>query len=402
MRILIPTIGTRGDIQPYIALGQGFIKDGHQVTIASHPLFRGLVESYGLDFGSIGPDIDLGIETARIRGNARSLDGGFLRVMRFSFDMLDQSHADILHLAEKTDRIVVSHSAAGSIEADQLGIPYASATLFPQAIPANDPNQSIIYRLVSKAIGAAMGLVMTRPLDNIRRKYGLAKMGPNGITSPVLNLIAVSPVVVPPNPLWEQRHRMTGYWYTNQPTDWVPDVELERFLESGSKPVVISLGAMSLAGYDTEIITGIILKAIELAGVRAVIQGWQDTLQRLDTPASVFSCGSVPHTWLLPRVAALVHHGGFGTTAAGLHAGIPQVVIPFIIDQFMWGNLSAEKGFGVKPIPRKNLTPERLAAAIRTCMDSEELRQRAVLLGEMIRKEDGVTNAVQWFQQLLG
>ena len=123
MKFLIPTIGTRGDVQPYIALAMGLNRTGDQTVIASHPCMRGLVESYGLSFAPIGPDIDIARETAIIRGRSPNWMVGFLRVMRFSFKMLDLSHPDLLALCRQADRVIVSHTAAGSVEADQLGLP---------------------------------------------------------------------------------------------------------------------------------------------------------------------------------------------------------------------------------------------------------------------------------------
>lgn len=132
---IIPTIGTRGDVQPYIALAQGLLARGHAVTVATHPCMRALVEGYGVLFAPIGPDIDVGREAAAIRARSPHWMVGFMRVMRFSFAMLEQSHADLLARCSGIDTVIVSHTAAGSIEADALGLPTVSVTLMPQAIP---------------------------------------------------------------------------------------------------------------------------------------------------------------------------------------------------------------------------------------------------------------------------
>jgi sterol 3beta-glucosyltransferase len=399
MQLLIPTIGTRGDLQPYIALGIGLQKAGYSIVIASHPLFRELVESYGLKFAPIGPDINLGVEVARIRGNARSLDGGILRVMRFSFDMLEKAHPEILRLAEQSDGIIISHSGAGSIEADQLHLPSISVTLFPQAIPAKDPKQSIFVKALFGVIGAGMGLVMTRPLNQIRKRIGLEPMGPTGITSPILNLIPISTSVVHQNPFWEPRHRMTGFWFADTPQQWIPPQDLSDFLGSGETPVVISLGAMSLGHSEAAGLVDLLIRSIQKAGVRAIIQGFQETIQNRSLPHTIYSCGSIPHAWLLERTAALVHHGGFGTTAAGLQAGIPQLVIPFIIDQYMWGNLVAEKGVGPRPIARKDLNEDKLSDALRLLCQDLAMKETARKIGLTIQAEDGVGIAIRYINE---
>lgn len=393
MKIIIPTIGTRGDVQPYIALALGLTQSGHSVTLATHPTMRGLVESYGVSFAPIGPDIDIGHEAAVIRGHSPNWMIGFMRVMKFSFAMLEQAYPELLELCRPADLIIVSHTAAGSIEAAKLGRPTVSVTLMPQAIPANDPKASWITRGLMKVAGAGMGLMMTRPLDQIRKRVGVPPMGPTGITSPTLNLIPLSPHVSPPNPLWEPRHHITGYWFAPSPQTWVPPAALLEFLEAGEPPLVVSLGAMALSGEDALEAAQITLTAIQQAGVRAIIQGWDEPLKQLPLPPSVFKAGSIPHDWLLERAGGLVHHGGFGTTSAGLRAGIPALVIPHIIDQFIWGQKVAELGVGPKPISRAKLKIQDMADAL-IQMKAPEMRAKAAALGEKIRQEDGVAAAV--------
>ncbi|BCY19259.1 glycosyl transferase family 1 [Leptolinea sp. HRD-7] len=399
MKFIIPTIGTRGDVQPYIALSLGLMRHGNQVTLVSHPCMRNLVESYEVPFAPMGPDIDIGYEAAKIRGRSKNWMLGFKRVMDFSFSMLEQSYSDLLPLCRQADAVIVSHSAAGSMEADTLDLPRVSVTLMPQAIPVNDPNASWINRAVMKAAGTAMGMMMTRPLENIRRRKGLPPMGPYGITSQVLNLVPISPLIEKPNPLWEPRHKMTGYWFAPQPKTFNPPASLVQFLEAGEPPLVISLGAMSLSGDDTLEAARVTLEALNQTGTRAIIQGWDGALQTLPIPPTIISAGSIPHNWLLPKAAGLIHHGGFGTTAAGFQAGIPSIVIPHIIDQYIWGNKVMELGVGSKPIPRARLTISTLAAGIETIKD-KRIKEKAAILGEQIRNEpDGVETAVQWIEQ---
>lgn len=364
-----------------LALGLG--KAGHNVTLASHPCMRGLVESYGVTFAPMGPDIDIGHETAVIRGKSPHWMVGFMRVMKFSFAMLEQSHAGLLELCRGADLVVVSHSAAGRMEADKLGLPTVSVTLMPEAIPVKDPPAPFLKRAVMGLAGAGMGLLMTRPIDRIRQRAGLPPMGPTGITSETLNLIPLSPQIVPPNPLWEPRHRMTGYWFAPAPETWTPPVDLAAFLEAGDPPIVVSLGAMALSGEDSLEAVQITLEAAREAGARAIIQGWDETMKQMDVPTTIFHAGSVPHDWLLPRASGLVHHGGFGTTASGFRAGIPMLVIPHIIDQFIWGNKVAQLGVGPQPISRSKLKTENMAAALRT-MQSPDLRRTAADLSAAI------------------
>lgn len=395
MKMIIPTIGTRGDVQPYIALALGLDQAGHQAVVVTHPCMRSLVESYGVAFAPMGPDIDIGRETAIIRGHSPNWMAGFLRVMEFSFAMLEQSNPDLLALCRQADGIIVSHTAAGSIEADQLGLPTVSVTLMPQAISANDPKASWVSRGIMKAVGAGMGLVMTRPLDRIRKRLGLPPMGPNGITSPRLNLLPISQAVFPPNPLWEPRHFMTGYWFATAPGSWTPPEDLLRFLDAGDPPVVVSLGAMAISGEDALEAAQITLAAVQQAEVRAIIQGWDEPMKHLAIPGSVYHAGSLPHDWLLPRSSGIVHHGGFGTTSAAFRAGIPALVIPHIIDQFIWGGRTFELGAGPRPISRKKLNVQAIADALSQMRRDSAMRQKAVALGEKINRERGIELAVE-------
>lgn len=402
MRVLIPTIGTRGDVQPYIALAAGLEQAGIYATIATHPAMRTLIESYGVRFEPIGPDIDIGRETALIRGRSPNWLLGFMRVMKFSFSMLEQSHADLLALCRQNDAVLVSHTAAGSIEADQLEMPKLSTTIFPQAIPVNDPADSFVKRAIGKVAGAGMGFMMSRPLNQIRKRLGVPPMGPEGITSNRLNLVAVSPHVSPPDPRWESRHRVTGYWFAANPAHWTPPADLQTFLDAGEAPVVISLGAMALSGEDALEAATITIAALQQAGVRGIIQGWDEPLKQLALPETIFHAGPMPHDWLLERSRAIVHHGGFGTTASGLRAGIPAVVVPHIIDQFIWGQRVFDLGAGPAPLPRTKLTVDSLAGAIRQAVSDAGMIEKAARLGDAIRKENGVANAVQLIREELG
>lgn len=401
MRIIIPTIGTRGDIQPYIALALGLKTSGHQVMIASHPSLKSLVESYGVPFAPMGPDIDLGKEAALIRGKSKNFMMGFLRVMKFSFRMLEESHAELLALCKDKDLIVVSHSAAGSIEADLLKIPTVSATLMPMAIPANDPNTSVFSKVIGKFAGGAMGLVMTRPLDQIRKRLGLPKMSRFGITSPRLNLIPISPVVNPPNAYWEARHQMTGFWFAPAPQNWQPDEDLAEFLQSGKPPVVISLGAMAISGDDAMQAAGIAVDAVKKAGVRAIIQGWDEPMSQIEPCENIYHGGSIPHNWLLERSAAIIHHGGFGTTSSGLKAGIPSMAVPHIIDQFIWGQKLFDLGVGPKPLPRTKMTLAAFSEALIDLTTNLQYQEKAKEIGERIRAENGVAAAVSLIEETM-
>lgn len=399
MRILIPTIGSRGDVQPYMALALGLRDAGYDVTLASHPAMRGLVESYGITYAPMGPDVDLGHEAATIRGRSRYWLTGFIRVMQFTVSVVESAHADLLALCGDADMVIVSHSFAGRAEADLLGLPVVSVTLQPQAIPARDASPSLMRRVTGAVLDAAMTPLMVGPYNRIRKKVGARPVRSlEEMMSPRLNLVPISPLVTPPDERWAPQHRVVGYWFLDEPAGWAPPDDLAAFLDAGEPPVVISLGAMSLGGSDATETAQLVLDAVAQAGVRAVVQGWDDAMPHLRVPPTVYHAGSVPHGWLLAHAAAIVHHGGFGTTAAGLRAGIPAIVVPHIIDQYYWAQRVHELSAGPRPIPRRELAPPKLAEALTQAVTDTGLQAGAARMGERIRAESGLRDAMRLIQ----
>jgi sterol 3beta-glucosyltransferase len=400
MRIVIPTIGSRGDIQPFIALAQGLMRAGHAVTLASHPVMKVLIEAHGVTFAPIGPDIDLAQQVAAIRHHARNAIIGLVQGMRFGFDMLERSHDDILALCRKADLVVVPTAvAAGKNEAELLNLPYLSVTLMPWAIPWDDPNRPLFKRIVYSGMDGLVHLITTLPLNRIRKRHGLPPVGKEGFTSPCLNLVPVSPAVYPANPHWEPRHHIVGYWFAEAPGEWHPPADLLAFLDDGESPLLVSLGAMSLGDDDAWESASLFVEAIQQAGVRAIVQGWEAGMKQVDLPPTIYATGALPHSWLLPRCTGVVHHGGFGTTAAGLRAGVPALVIPHIADQFYWGQRVHQLGVGLPFIPRQRLKCEHLVSALKELVHNDNLRTAASALGERIRAENGVDNAVRLIEE---
>jgi sterol 3beta-glucosyltransferase len=208
-----------------------------------------------------------------------------------------------------------------------------------------------------------------------------------------------SPSVVPRPPDWGEHVHVTGYWFLDRPDDWQPLNTLEAFLSSGPPPVYIGLGSMT--GRDPEALTRLALGALRRTGQRGVLlAGWAG-LGGIDLPEDVCLVDDVPHDWLFPRMAAVVHHGGAGTTGAGLRAGRPSILLPYFADQPFWGRVVHNLGAGPLPIPQKQLTEPRLAAAINRAVTSPGIHRRARTLGEQIRNEDGVGNAVEILSQRL-
>ena len=213
-------------------------------------------------------------------------------------------------------------------------------------------------------------------------------------------LYGVSRQVVPRPPDWPTWHHLTGYWFLDRLSDWEPATELADFLATGPPPVYVGFGSMKPG--DAVALGRLAVAALRRAKRRGVLlTGWSG-LRAGRASDDVLIVDEVPHDWLFPRMAAVVHHGGAGTTAAGLRAGVPSVVCPFFVDQPFWGWRVAELGVGPPPIMQSRLTVDRLTAAIRRAVADEAMAARASALGERVRAEDDVARAVELFEQEIG
>jgi UDP:flavonoid glycosyltransferase YjiC (YdhE family) len=213
-------------------------------------------------------------------------------------------------------------------------------------------------------------------------------------------LYGFSPSVVPRPADWPAWHHISGYWFLDRDPNWKPPADLIRFLENGQKPISIGFGSMT--GSDAENLLKLAIEAIERTKQRAVLLGGWANLAALQLPETIFQIDAVPHDWLFPKVAAVVHHGGSGTTAAGLRAGVPTIVVPFFGDQPYWGRRVHALGVGPQSIQRKSLTVSNLSEAISQAIQDRDMQQKAAALGERIRAEDGVGSAVAFLQDYLG
>jgi sterol 3beta-glucosyltransferase len=208
----------------------------------------------------------------------------------------------------------------------------------------------------------------------------------------VLRLYAYSPVVLPTPADWDRSSVAAGYWFLDRPRSWEPSASLRAFLIAGPPPVYVGFGSMP--SQDAARTTRIVLAALERTGQRGVLATGWGGLAAADLPPSVYLLAEAPHDWLFPQMAAVVHHGGAGTTAAALRAGVPTVICPFFGDQPFWGRRVATLGAGPPPIPQRRLTVDALSAAVRTAVSDPAIRERAAAVGAAIRAEDGVYNAI--------
>ena len=304
MKIAMFTMGTRGDVQPYLYLSRALIKNGHEVTLGSHPCWRKLIEDAGVHFIPIGPDINIEQEAAAIRGKSSNAALGMLKTMNFVFRIIQDSTNDVYEACKGNDLIIVSHSQMGATEAEVLNIPTVNVTLQCEMIAQKNKPQTFLNKL----IGGFIGKQMAKPYNKIRKIYGLKPIKDSDtIISHKLDLIPISKYVVQRSPYWEEHHIMTGYWYEDE-EEFTPSTELQTFLKNGDKPVILALGAMSFEDKAETDKLDMFVKAFDKAGCRDVIQGFQQALKDYKLPETMIACGSVPHSWLFRQGRFVIHN----------------------------------------------------------------------------------------------
>ncbi|MBO4903494.1 MAG: glycosyltransferase family 1 protein [Lachnospiraceae bacterium] len=392
------TMGTRGDIQPYIFLSKELIKNGFEVTLGSHPCWRGLVEEAGIKFAPVGPDIDIEKEAAIIRGKVSNPVLSLLKTMNFIFRIIQGSTDEIYEICKGKDLIIVSHSQMGAVEAGVLGIPTVNVTLQTEMIGEKLRPQT----WKDKLVGGMIAKQVAKPYNRIRKVYGLKPVrSADEIMSDKLNLIPISRYVIERNPYWEEKNVLTGYWYDKDP-DYKPDEKLAAFIESGEKPVILALGAMSFEDRSEKEKLDMFVKAFQKTGCRAIIQGFQKTMQDYELPEGMMACGSVPHSWLFGQGRFVIHHCGFGTAAATMIYGIPSIPVPHVLDQLGFAMQLHNINVATKPLKAKDLSESSIIAAINEMNDCyEEKKKQAERISEKIRTEGGVSEAVRLIGQVL-
>lgn len=441
LNIVIMVIGSRGDIQPFLKLGKVLKEDyGHRVRIATHPAFREFVEKdSGLEFFSVGgdpaelmafmvknPGMIPSLETLKqgeVGKRRAAMAEMFHGFWRACINATDDEH-DVHNLKMMGDRhpfvadaIIANPPSFAHVHcAERLGIPlhlmftfpYTPTTAFPHPL-ANikktnmDPGYTnfISYPLVEMMTWQGLGdlvndfRVNTLGLEPVSTLWAPGQL--YRLRVPYTYLW--SPGLVPKPADWGAEIDIAGFVFLDLASNFTPPDSLVKFLDDGPPPIYIGFGSIVVDDPDT--FTKMIYEAVESAGVRALVsKGWGG-FGGDDSPDCVYMLENTPHDWLFPKVKAVIHHGGAGTTAIGLKCGKPTLVVPFFGDQFFWGNMIGKAGAGAMPIPYKQLTAEKLAEAIKVLLE-DETQEKADEFARKIEEEgDGAQNAVKSFHRCL-
>jgi sterol 3beta-glucosyltransferase len=412
MNITIIAYGTRGDVQPVVALGKGLVAAGHRVRMIASPNFRDFIALHGME--AIPSSIDVQEMMSSEEGKLWT-DRGTNPFAQMSLlrKLLDRTAPTMMREAwdacQDTQAVVstaTSESFATSI-AEKLGVPHVSALVAPAFVATRSgpasllpvlPNRESLlnyvvgkffaeagfYRLSSKLINAFRAETLGLPNQSV------SQYAAKGRRRPVVH--GYSKHVVPHPADWPETFHTTGYWFLEE-NHWEPPLELVEFLDAGEAPVCIGFGSMT--GRDPSAFTRLLCDAVSRTGRRAILLSGWGGIGDAALPPNVLRIDAAPHGWLYPRTAAIVHHGGAGTTAAALRAGVPMVVVPQLGDQPYWGQRMHALGVAPKPINRPKLTSERLAGAIGKAVSDSVMRKNAAELGAKIRVEDGIADAVR-------
>ena len=417
MKINILTVGSRGDIQPYLALGVGLKAAGYDVRLTTHELFKPLITRYGLEFFPIGGNVqtvlqgDTGQATIEAGRNPikvlQGLTKAFEPLMEECLEQSWQSCQDV-------DAIVSSGTAFwGNDIAERLELPFFFGLLQPVNITRQFPHplapkinlggpfNQLTYQLINRFYWR-----LFKPFIAPWRKKRLQLPYHKGCPffgdrwRQLPKLYGFSPTIIPKPADWDDSCHVTGYWFLDAPAEFTPPADLLDFLADGEPPVSIGFGSMS--SRDSDAITTTALTALQQTGQRGLLlTGWGGITQT-DLPDSVFKLEGIPHAWLFPKMKAIVHHGGAGTTAAALRSGVPSVVVPFFADQPFWGDRTVRLGTSAASIQKRSLSTAKLADAIRQAVESESLRAKARKVGRTLQAEDGVAAAIDIIKKRIG
>jgi UDP:flavonoid glycosyltransferase YjiC (YdhE family) len=419
LQFVIPTTGSRGDVQPYVALGKGLREAGHEVRVATHADFASLVLDHGLDFFPVAASART-LQQTEAGDHMVSAGRNPFRFMRQYARLREPWLHDLMagcsQACQDADLVIVPTTGflPGHAAAEKLGLPtlsvhcvpmtptrYLASTLFPQ-LPTWLPGRRVYNYLSHLVVGEYFWQRLRKVVNQARQE--ILDLPPIRFLGPSIRLFRDVPIlygysatVIPKPPDWGPNHHVTGYWFLDGADTWEPPAELVDFLDAGPPPVAVGFGSMHHR--DAEALTDVVIQALERAGQRGILlTGWGG-LSDARPAEHIYALEAAPHDWLLPRTAAVVHHGGAGTTAAGLRAGVPSLVVPFMADQMFWGQRVASLGAGPRPILPRRLSVSRLAHATRRMMEDTALRERAAALGQRLRREDGVGRAVEIIQR---
>lgn len=408
MRCTLIGVGSRGDVQPLVALGAGLRRAGVDVRLATHRDFAPMAEAEGLGFAPIEGDAT-NFSSGPAGRAFRERVGDAERFRRFVEGylglFLERFYRDAWAACEDAD-VVLGWTACAVSLAERLRVPVFNVALTPAlhlrtgAFPnpfhaSSDPLDAHANRRTWRLALPTLRIGETQ-LNRWRAGLGLPPIGWRQHIRALRrlpHLFGYSPSILPKPVDWPAEAHVTGYWFLDGPGGYSPPPDLAAFLAAGPPPIAI--GFSSQVSGDPAALTRAVIDGVTRAGVRAVVVTGFGGLSGVSFPPHVFPVTTVPYDWLLARVSAMVHQGGAGSTGAAVRAGIPNMAVPFGFDQGLWGQRLFELGVSPAPVAATALSAERLAPALTALTSDGRMRANAAALGARVRAEDGVGTAVR-------
>jgi UDP:flavonoid glycosyltransferase YjiC (YdhE family) len=394
-----------GDVAPYTGLAARLRAGGHDVAVAAYPRFADLIRSCGVDFQEVPGDPAAPGRWTQAESGAQAL-----RNMRDT--VLERGQA-ILDLAkrEKPDVLLLSLAAVPGVQvAESLGIPaigvfvepiYPTAAYAPTFLGVAGSLGSWGNRAANTLVHGVFAVLLNGATNQLRSRLGLRPLNRRELGRQMAGtsvLHGASPSLLPRPADWPQALEVSGFFWPWVEPGWEPAADLVDFLDAGPPPVFVTFGSRRMSEHETERVAGIVGEALRRTGMRGVIQaGWSGLAGRSEHTITI---GNTSYDWLFPRMAAVVHHMGPGTAAAGLRAGIPSVGVPVLGSQPFWAGRVAAVGAGPPPIPFKKLSVKRLTAAISAAVSDPVYREAAQAVSRQIAAEDGAGQVLAALDQL--
>jgi len=422
MKIGIQTWGSEGDVNPFIALATGLSKAGHEVTLAitcsDRKDFKPLSEKLGFKLGKVDY-IGKSEEALNKLGKQMIETPNPLSQLKLIFEkMFLPGVPAMIETARKLvaeNELLIGHFIHYPLQSvcEKEGKPYITVSLNHGAIPtAYYPpvpfwnlgkffnkwmwklTEKMVNRVILPYINKCRSSLDLNPVQTFRTVW----------ESPLLNLIAVSPILCPPPKDWGENNKVCGFFNLNEFTSkWDMPEDLEYFLDSGTPPVYITLGSMTGTENNSLYInetTKLLYDAVKIAGCRAVIQSRWEYVSEVPQDNTIFKVNSAPYTKVFPKCKAVIHHGGAGTTQTAILCGTPSIIIAHIQDQFLWGHRLRKLGIGGQVLSRHSVTPQKISKQIKYILNDFDMKDKATEIGKLIAKENGIQSAINLIDSL--
>lgn len=414
MKIKILTVGTRGDLQPFVALGKKLVENGHKVAICTGKSFKNFVESNGVAFFPVRLDYT---ELIQSNEGQKMMGSNPIEIARtiktLIYPMMEEMLIDLWEASKDAEVLIYHPKAFGGYDiAEKLGIPVFIAHPIPIVAPTSlftNPALSFslnvgllnklsfkvnrlfvasFLKIINKWRREVLGLSTKRSIFTNHLKL-------NGKHIPIL--YGCSPSVIPYDNSWNKKVSMSGFWFLEEDKNWKPSNELINFLEDGSPPIAINFGSIPLK--KPYKIKEMLLEALIKTGTRGILISSWNGIDRCDSNPCIFTVDSIPHSWLFPKCLGVLHHGGAGTTAAALKAGKPMIICPFSGDQPFWARRMKEIGVATSSLKERDMSVVAFTSRINELISNNALSNNAARIAIDINKEKGVENTIEFIEE---